>query len=166
MEDKECKEIIEEIKDPHNLNERCRLHVKGCKKCAAALSVLLAVKAGPTPTSGLIPSSSFVAGVLSGIGLKTAASATTATSVTTSTAATGTVVTSKVIIGAIIAVTLATMLSFGIMLKSDGGVAGLNQKTKSQLTKKNIIETEIQKLSASQDREAPVLRFAAPSAPP
>lgn len=166
MENKECKEIIEEIKDPQNLNERCKLHVKSCKSCAAALSVMLTVKAGPPPTSGLIPSSSFIAGVLSGIGVKTTASATTASTAASTTTATGTVVTTKAIIGTIITVALATMLGFGLMLKSDGGFSGLNQKTKSQLTKKNIIDMEVNKLSASEERQSPVLKFKAPSSPP
>ncbi len=165
MNDKKCKQIIEEIKDPHNLNESSKEHIKGCKKCAATLSVMLTIKAGPTPTSSLVPSSSFVSGVLAGIGAKTAASA-TAASVATATTTAGTTISTKAIIGGIITVALATMLGFGIMLKTDGTLSTSNKKTKSEMTKSSIIETEFQKLTESKDKDVPVFRFDAPKAPP
>lgn len=160
MEEKECQNIIEQIKDPQNLNDACKRHVNVCKKCATTLSLLLTIKAGPTPTAGLVPSASFITGVIAGIGAKTVVSSTAATAATTTTVAT---VSTKTIIGTAIGVSLAAALGFGIMFSSDDSVKNFLKNCKGEFAKKSIIELELKELETRNKLKSPVLKFSSPA---
>jgi hypothetical protein len=153
MDEKECKNITEQLTDPQNINEAGKKHIKVCKKCASTVSLLLTLKAGPAPTAGLVPSPAFVNSVLAGIGIKSAVASSAATAA----------VTSKSVVAAIVALSVAVVLGLGLTLGTDDSFNNILKNQKSESAKRNIIEIELLELEALKNIKSPVLKFDSPA---
>lgn len=154
MDEKECKNVTEQLTDPQNLSEEGKKHIKVCKKCATTVSLLLTLKAGPTPTAGLMPSSTFINSVLAGIGIKSA--------VASSAAATATA-TSKTVVAVAVALGLAAVIGLGLAISTDDSFNNMLKNQKSESAKRNIIEIELLELEALKNIKSPVLKFDSPA---
>ncbi|MDD3001816.1 MAG: hypothetical protein PHF29_08695 [Candidatus Riflebacteria bacterium] len=155
MDEKECKNVTEQLTDPKNLTEAGKKHIKVCKKCATTVSLLLTLKAGPTPTAGLVPSPTFVNSVLAGIGIKSAVASSAATSTATAT--------SKTVVTVAVALGLATAVGLGLTLGTDDSFNNILKNQKSESAKRNIIEIELLELEALKNIKSPVLKFDSPA---